>query len=48
VTSGLLGSTVTNGPLSTVTPGGAYVYGTTAPVSTSTAWYGVDVLFVAS
>jgi hypothetical protein len=48
VTSGLLGSTVTNGPLSTVTPGGAYVYGTTAPTGTSTAWYGVDVLFTPS
>jgi len=48
VTSGLLASPVTNGPLSTVATGGAYVYGTTAPTGTSSTWYGVDVVFAAT
>jgi len=46
VTAGGLAATRTVGPLSTPTTGGAYVYGTTYPSGSSTAWYGVDLLFV--
>lgn len=46
VTSGGLASVRTVGPLSTVADGGAYVYGTGYPGSSSSTFYGVDLVFV--
>ena len=48
VTSNGLASVRTSGPLSTVVPGGAYVYGTGFPSGSSSAAYGVDLVFVPS
>jgi len=48
VTSNGLVAVRTSGPLSTVVPGGAYVYGTGFPSGSSTASYGVDLVFVPS
>lgn len=48
VTSNGLAAVRTSGPLSTVVPGGAYVYGTGFPSGSSTASYGVDLVFVPS
>ena len=48
VTSNGLAAVRTNGPLSTRAPGGAYVYGTGFPSGSSSASYGVDVVFVPS
>ena len=45
VTKGELANVRTRGPLSTIAKGGAYVYGTGFPASTSTASYGVDLVF---
>ncbi len=48
VTVGGLTNVRTVGPLSTVANGGAYVYGdgSASPAGTSSAWYGVDLVFV--
>jgi len=46
VTADGLASVRTAGPLSTVADGGAYVYGTGYPGSSSSASYGVDLVFV--
>ncbi|MBU4336186.1 MAG: DUF4082 domain-containing protein, partial [Actinobacteria bacterium] len=41
-----LATALTAGPLTSAAPGGAYVYGTGFPGSTSSASYGVDLVFV--
>jgi hypothetical protein len=48
VTGGGLTDVRTSGPLSTVATGGAYVYGdgSSFPGGASSAWYGVDVVFL--
>ncbi|MCG2802845.1 MAG: DUF4082 domain-containing protein, partial [Cellulomonas sp.] len=46
VESNGLSTALTAGPLTSASPGGAYVYGTGFPVSSSSASYGVDVVFV--
>ena len=46
VTPGELTGVRTRTPLATLATGGAYVYGTGFPASTSTAGYGVDLVFV--
>ncbi|KRD45509.1 hypothetical protein ASE38_01505 [Cellulomonas sp. Root930] len=46
VTANGLAAVRTSGPLSTVVPGGAYVYGTGFPSGSSSASYGVDLVFV--
>ena len=46
VTPGELTGVRTSGPLATLVTGGAYVYGTGFPASTSGAGYGVDLVFV--
>ncbi len=50
VTAGGLSAVRTVGPLSTVATGGAYVYGdgSAYPAGSSSAWYGVDLVFVPS
>ncbi|MGN8244871.1 DUF4082 domain-containing protein [Cellulomonas soli] len=45
VTPSGLAAARTSGPLTTAVPGGAYVYGTGLPSGTSTASYGVDLVF---
>jgi hypothetical protein len=46
VTPNGLAAVRTSGPLSTLVPGGAYVYGTGFPAGSSSASYGVDLVFV--
>jgi hypothetical protein len=46
VTPGELTNIRTRAPLATLATGGAYVYGTGFPAATSTAGYGVDLVFV--
>lgn len=46
VTSNGLAAVRTVGPLSTVATGGAYVYGTTFPASSTTTFFGIDLVFV--
>jgi len=46
VTPGELADVRTRGPLATLATGGTYVYGTGFPASTSSAGYGVDLVFV--
>lgn len=48
VTPNGLATARTSGPLTTAVPGGAYVYGTGAPNGSSSASYGVDLVFVPS
>ncbi|WP_159806042.1 DUF4082 domain-containing protein [Cellulomonas citrea] len=43
-----LATALTAGPLTSLAPGGAYVYGTGFPGSSSSASYGVDLVFVPS
>ncbi|KQR12190.1 DUF4082 domain-containing protein [Cellulomonas sp. Leaf334] len=45
VTSNGLAAVRTVGPLSTVATGGAYVYGTTFPASSTSTFFGVDLVF---
>lgn len=46
VTANGLAAVRTVGPLSTVATGGAYVYGTTFPATSTSTFFGVDLVFV--